>query len=134
MAFRRNPLMHLSRFFSPPLISVKLVTPARRALEAPSLPCWFRNSNAPPNLHSTMKFFCSTGNDSSMSHGTHGAVKEGEEKEDEEEEDGDEDEDEDEDEEGGEYVNAETGERGGPRGPEPTRYGDWEKGGRCSDF
>ena len=25
-------------------------------------------------------------------------------------------------------------ERGGPRGPEPTRYGDWEKDGRCSDF
>ena len=23
---------------------------------------------------------------------------------------------------------------GGPPGPEPTRYGDWEKGGRCSDF
>ena len=23
---------------------------------------------------------------------------------------------------------------GGPRGPEPTRYGDWEKGGRCTDF
>lgn len=23
---------------------------------------------------------------------------------------------------------------GGPRGPEPTRYGDWEKGGRCFDF
>ena len=23
---------------------------------------------------------------------------------------------------------------GGPQGPEPTRYGDWEKGGRCSDF
>ncbi|HYW93191.1 MAG TPA: DUF1674 domain-containing protein [Gammaproteobacteria bacterium] len=23
---------------------------------------------------------------------------------------------------------------GGPRGPEPTRYGDWEKNGRCSDF
>ena len=22
----------------------------------------------------------------------------------------------------------------GPQGPEPTRYGDWEKGGRCSDF
>ena len=21
-----------------------------------------------------------------------------------------------------------------PKGPEPTRYGDWEKGGRCSDF
>ena len=26
------------------------------------------------------------------------------------------------------------GEVGGPKGPEPTRYGDWEKGGRCSDF
>jgi hypothetical protein len=26
------------------------------------------------------------------------------------------------------------GEIGGPPGPEPTRYGDWEKGGRCSDF
>jgi hypothetical protein len=23
---------------------------------------------------------------------------------------------------------------GGPQGPEPTRYGDWEKGGRCIDF
>ena len=23
---------------------------------------------------------------------------------------------------------------GGPKGPEPTRYGDWEKGGRCFDF
>ncbi len=23
---------------------------------------------------------------------------------------------------------------GGPSGPEPTRYGDWEKGGRCTDF
>ena len=25
-------------------------------------------------------------------------------------------------------------EQGGPKGPEPTRYGDWEKSGRCSDF
>ena len=25
-------------------------------------------------------------------------------------------------------------EQGGPKGPEPTRYGDWEKAGRCSDF
>jgi len=25
-------------------------------------------------------------------------------------------------------------EHGGPKGPEPTRYGDWEKNGRCSDF
>jgi hypothetical protein len=23
---------------------------------------------------------------------------------------------------------------GGPRGPEPTRYGDWERKGRCVDF
>ncbi|GBD40651.1 hypothetical protein HRbin39_00020 [bacterium HR39] len=23
---------------------------------------------------------------------------------------------------------------GGPKGPEPTRYGDWERGGRCIDF
>ena len=23
---------------------------------------------------------------------------------------------------------------GGPKGPEPTRFGDWEKDGRCSDF
>jgi len=25
-------------------------------------------------------------------------------------------------------------EQGGQSGPEPTRYGDWEKGGRCTDF
>jgi hypothetical protein len=25
-------------------------------------------------------------------------------------------------------------ETGGPKGPEPTRYGDWEVNGRCSDF
>jgi len=35
---------------------------------------------------------------------------------------------------GGVHVNKATGEIGGPRGPEPTRYGDWERGGRCSDF
>ena len=23
---------------------------------------------------------------------------------------------------------------GGPSGPEPTRYGDWERKGRCVDF
>jgi len=42
--------------------------------------------------------------------------------------------DEEDDDDDGVYVNEETGEIGGPRGPEPTRYGDWEKGGRCSDF
>lgn len=25
-------------------------------------------------------------------------------------------------------------ETGGPEGLEPTRYGDWEKAGRCTDF
>ena len=31
-------------------------------------------------------------------------------------------------------VNPHTGENGGPRGPEPTRFGDWERKGRVSDF
>ena len=30
--------------------------------------------------------------------------------------------------------NPETGEVGGPTGPEPTRYGDWERKGRVTDF
>ena len=31
-------------------------------------------------------------------------------------------------------ASAERAEKGGPKGPEPTRYGDWESGGRCTDF
>ncbi|KAM3681989.1 hypothetical protein ACJW31_12G038500 [Castanea mollissima] len=31
--------------------------------------------------------------------------------------------------ENGNFVNKATGEVGGPRGPEPTRYGDWEQKG-----
>jgi hypothetical protein len=31
-------------------------------------------------------------------------------------------------------VTQQMGETGGQAGPEPTRYGDWEKGGRCTDF
>lgn len=31
-------------------------------------------------------------------------------------------------------VNPSTGEIGGPAGPEPTRYGDWERKGRVTDF
>uniref|UniRef100_A0A1B0FKM1 Succinate dehydrogenase assembly factor 4, mitochondrial n=1 Tax=Glossina morsitans morsitans TaxID=37546 RepID=A0A1B0FKM1_GLOMM len=31
-------------------------------------------------------------------------------------------------------VNPNTGEIGGPAGPEPTRYGDWERKGRVTDF
>ncbi|MBA3492807.1 MAG: DUF1674 domain-containing protein [Gammaproteobacteria bacterium] len=30
--------------------------------------------------------------------------------------------------------NARPKEIGGPVGPEPTRYGDWERRGRCIDF
>ncbi|MDC1115642.1 DUF1674 domain-containing protein [Alphaproteobacteria bacterium] len=37
-----------------------------------------------------------------------------------------------------EQASSETGsdvtEHGGPKGLEPTRFGDWEKNGRCSDF
>lgn len=29
---------------------------------------------------------------------------------------------------------TESGEIGGPAGLEPTRYGDWEVNGRCTDF
>uniref|UniRef100_A0A158Q788 Succinate dehydrogenase assembly factor 4, mitochondrial n=1 Tax=Elaeophora elaphi TaxID=1147741 RepID=A0A158Q788_9BILA len=31
-------------------------------------------------------------------------------------------------------INPITGEIGGPAGPEPTRFGDWERKGRCIDF
>jgi hypothetical protein len=33
-----------------------------------------------------------------------------------------------------EAVPQKPGEIGGPKGLEPTRYGDWEVNGRCSDF
>lgn len=33
-----------------------------------------------------------------------------------------------------ETDNKDIVEIGGPKGPEPTRYGDWEKKGRCIDF
>lgn len=32
------------------------------------------------------------------------------------------------------FRNKNTGELGGPKGPEPTRFGDWERKGRCYDF
>ena len=34
----------------------------------------------------------------------------------------------------GELVNEVTGERGGPKGQEPTEYGDWQRKGRVTDF
>jgi hypothetical protein len=36
--------------------------------------------------------------------------------------------------EAGRQTAAKPREIGGPKGPEPTRYGDWEHNGRCSDF
>ncbi len=33
-----------------------------------------------------------------------------------------------------EPASAPVREIGGPKGPEPTRFGDWEKAGRCIDF
>jgi len=33
-----------------------------------------------------------------------------------------------------EPTESKPAEIGGPPGPEPTRYGDWEKNGRCIDF
>lgn len=35
---------------------------------------------------------------------------------------------------GADATAASPREVGGRKGPEPTRYGDWEKGGICSDF
>ncbi len=34
----------------------------------------------------------------------------------------------------GEQTDPLAEEFGGVQGPEPTRFGDWEKNGRCSDF
>ena len=34
----------------------------------------------------------------------------------------------------GPAAGGQTVEVGGPSGPEPTRFGDWEKAGRCIDF
>lgn len=31
-------------------------------------------------------------------------------------------------------TDSSTKELGGPKGPEPTRFGDWERKGRCVDF
>ena len=35
---------------------------------------------------------------------------------------------------GKKFANNAVSETGGPKGPEPTRYGDWEQNGRCTDF
>lgn len=36
--------------------------------------------------------------------------------------------------ESGQVAEERPKEIGGRKGPEPTRYGDWEKNGRCIDF
>jgi hypothetical protein len=36
--------------------------------------------------------------------------------------------------EGAQPATPKSREIGGPKGPEPTRYGDWEHNGRCTDF
>ena len=38
------------------------------------------------------------------------------------------------DDDGPKQPNVTRGETGGPQGPDPTRYGDWERNGRCIDF
>jgi hypothetical protein len=38
------------------------------------------------------------------------------------------------DEAGGQEEIGRPREIGGPKGPEPTRYGDWQRAGRCIDF
>lgn len=38
------------------------------------------------------------------------------------------------DDDGPKKPNVIKGETGGPKGPDPTRYGDWERNGRCIDF
>ncbi len=35
---------------------------------------------------------------------------------------------------GAEQLSEKPKEHGGPKGLEPTRYGDWERNGRCTDF
>jgi hypothetical protein len=34
----------------------------------------------------------------------------------------------------GRETESRPAETGGPAGPEPTRFGDWERNGRCVDF
>jgi len=67
-------------------------------------------------------------NDTTVRDQTQTSKPESQSQKEQEEEEEDDDDDDDID------MNKETGEVGGPKGPEPTRYGDWERNGRCSDF
>ncbi|XVE64375.1 hypothetical protein DITRI_Ditri07aG0096000 [Diplodiscus trichospermus] len=90
----------------------------------------FRSESMVPLASNTAsRFVCSSAQQPGLNHEEKAEEKREavkiEKKEEEEKDDGDED---------GDYMNKETGEVGGPRGPEPTRYGDWERNGRCYDF
>lgn len=61
----------------------------------------------------------------------HGGQPRGVGRSDDDDDDADDDADDDNDQ---AQPNTETGEVQGPKGPEPTRYGDWERKGRCYDF
>lgn len=109
---------NLSRLFSPPNLSRSMMEPTKQLGLL------------------TSRFISST---SHKLHETHHHDKQisgdGEKIVDEKANDSDDEIDEEEDDDGDSLdINKETGEIGGPKGPEPTRFGDWEKNGRCSDF
>ncbi|XP_057996088.1 uncharacterized protein LOC131175542 [Hevea brasiliensis] len=90
--------------------------------------------SAPVNLsafNSLSRFISSLGqqqqqqSEDGLKNGGGDKIKQNPETESEEEEEEDKD---------GVYVNKETGEIGGPRGPEPTRFGDWERNGAALIF
>eukprot|EP01018_Ginkgo_biloba_P010270 Gb_31947 [translate_table: standard] len=136
MAIHRNPIRFLRYLCSyKSIVSSSYSKSAIRSSGSPSVVHNFPSAVPRTNQfafgsHALPKLFCSASQESLKSESPTGSI-EGKRAEEEEEE---KHEDESEEEGGGEYINTETGEKGGPRGPEPTRYGDWEKGGRCSDF
>eukprot|EP01018_Ginkgo_biloba_P003646 Gb_41273 [translate_table: standard] len=137
MAIHRNPI-RLLRYLcsSKSVVSSSYSTSVIRSAGSPYVVHKFpsavpRSNEFAFGSHAMPKLFCSVSQESLKSDESPTGSIEGKRAEEEEEE---KHEDESEDEGGGEYINPETGEMGGPRGPEPTRYGDWEKGGRCSDF
>ncbi|XP_022737242.1 succinate dehydrogenase assembly factor 4, mitochondrial [Durio zibethinus] len=100
------------------------------SIPKPSFTSFRSESSARSASNSASRFVCFSAQQPQLNHEEKPneekpeAVKENleiEKKEEEEDEDGD-------------HLNEETGEVGGPRGPEPTRYGDWERNGRCYDF
>ncbi|BFG23523.1 hypothetical protein CerSpe_097970 [Prunus speciosa] len=87
-------------------------------------------------INSVSRLLCSSATQSQSQHENPGKEQREptEEKIESTENQADDGEEEDDDDEDDGYMNKETGEIGGPKGPEPTRFGDWERNGRCSDF